>query len=89
MKYKLIIGEINVTPNKEVSDFFVTPVVINNRKDSWSAKVHWGMYNSRRPGDVIVVELIPKAAPALHDGDRIDIMIGTHVLASGHIISDE
>lgn len=86
MKSHMKINRLVRLPNEGISESFITPVILNKSEESWSAKIYWGKYNSKKEGDSIEVELVSKIAPKINIGDNIDVMFGTDILASGIII---
>jgi len=85
MKATIRLTKLVGQPPKTIQTDFITPVRAMNSEDSWSARIYWGRYDSKKCGDLIDLELIVPTA-RLDVGNLIEIFGGGSFEACAEVI---
>jgi hypothetical protein len=74
-------------PSSNITTHFITPTRIATSDESWSAKIFWGRYDSKKSGDLLEIEYIVPMAPQPNVGDVIEIFGGRSFTALGEVVN--
>jgi hypothetical protein len=87
MKVMLRLTSLIGQPPSNIATHFITPTRVVTSDESWCAKIFWGRYDSKKPGDLLELEFIFPTAPRPNVGDVIEIFGGSGFTALGEVVN--
>jgi hypothetical protein len=87
MKVMLRLTTLIGQPPSNITTHFITPTRVVTSEESWSAKIFWGRYDSKKSGDLLEIEFIFPTASQPDVGEVIEIFGGRTFTALGEVVS--